>query len=89
MPGCYAQKPLKAIRRIIESSSNDGEVVLDVFAHSGTTLIAAEHLNRQAVTIDIHPIFAELTIRRLERFRETGKTGWQWGNAFPEIGNDH
>lgn len=87
VPGCYAQKPLKAIERIIESSSNEGELVLDFFAHSGTTLLAGERLNRQVVTFDSDPIFAELTIRRLERYRQTGKTGWQWQNPFPEI--DH
>jgi len=85
VPGCYAQKPLKAIKRIIESSSKEGDLVVDFFAHSGTTLIAGEQLNRAVYTFDIDPIFAELTIRRLERYRETGKTGWQWQNPFPEI----
>ena len=85
IPGCYAQKPLKAIERIIESSSRNGEPVLDLFAHSGTTLIAGERLNRKVYTCDNNPVFAELTIRRLERFRAMGKTGWQWRNPFPEM----
>ena len=45
--GCYAQKPLKAIQRIIEASSNRNEIVTDFFAHSGTTLIACEQLDRK------------------------------------------
>lgn len=85
VPGCYAQKPLKAITRIIETSSSEGQIILDLFAHSGTTLLAAERLQRTAYTMDIDPIFAEITIRRLEHYRETGKTGWQWENPFPEI----
>ena len=85
VPGCYAQKPLKAIERIVLSSSDEGDLVVDFFAHSGTTLIAGEMHNRVVYTFDIDPIFAEITIRRLERFRETGKTGWQWRNPFPEI----
>ena len=88
VPGCYAQKPLKAIERIIESSSLDGDLVLDMFAHSGTTLLAGERLGRKVYTCDVSPIFAELTIRRLEQFRATGKTGWQWRNPFPEIDFD-
>jgi len=88
VPGCYAQKPLKAIKRIIETSSSEGQVILDLFAHSGTTVLAAEQLRRTAYTMDIDPIFAEITIRRLERYRETGKTGWQWQSPFPEIGDD-
>jgi site-specific DNA-methyltransferase (adenine-specific) len=85
VPGCYAQKPLKAIERIILSGSREGETVVDFFAHSGTTLVAGEKLKRKVYTFDIDPVFAEITIRRLERFRQTGKTGWQWQNPFPEI----
>jgi len=85
VPGCYAQKPLKAIERILETSSREGETVLDFFAHSGTTLIAGERLGRRVFTCDIDPVFAELTIRRLENFRATGRTGWQWHNPFPEV----
>jgi len=85
VPGCYAQKPLKAIERIILTSSNEKDLVVDFFAHSGTTLLAGEKLNRKVYTFDIDPIFAEITIRRLERYRQTGKYGWQWNNPFPEI----
>jgi DNA modification methylase len=85
VPGCYAQKPLKAIERIMLSSSKKKELVVDCFAHSGTTLIAGEINNRKVYTFDLDPIFAELTIRRLERYRTTGTTGWQWTNPFPEI----
>ena len=83
--GCYAQKPLKSIERIILTSSNEKDIIVDFFSHSGTTLIAGELLNRRVYTFDIDPIFAEITIRRLERYRKTGKTGWQWENPFPEV----
>ncbi len=82
--GCYAQKPLKSIERIIRASSSRGDAVLDFFAHSGTTLIAAEMLGRRCFTMDIDPIFCEITIRRLERYRATGKAGWQNGNPFEQ-----
>jgi site-specific DNA-methyltransferase (adenine-specific) len=80
--GCYAQKPLKAIERIIAACTQAGEGVLDLFAHSGTTLLACERLKRRCVTLDLDPLMAEITIRRLEHFRATGKTGWQAGNPF-------
>jgi len=82
--GCYAQKPLKAIERIISASSSKEELVIDFFSHAGTTLLAAEKLNRSCFTTDIDPIFCEITIRRLERYRESGKTGWQNSNPFLE-----
>jgi site-specific DNA-methyltransferase (adenine-specific) len=85
--GCYAQKPLKAIERIIKGSSTKGDIVTDFFSHSGATLIAAERYNRRCITFDLDPIFAEITIRRLERFRETGESGWQAGNAFADLAN--
>jgi len=82
--GCYAQKPLKSCERIILASSEEGDTVIDFFCHSGTTLIAAEMLNRSCYTIDIDPVYCEIAIRRLERLRRTGKTGWQNGNPFEE-----
>ncbi len=80
--GCYAQKPLKAIRRIVDASSSPGDTILDFFAHSGTTLLAAEMSGRRCLTMDIDPIFCEIAIRRLELYRRTGRTGWQNSNPF-------
>lgn len=80
--GCFAQKPLKAIERIIKASSPMGGLVTDFFAHSGTTLLASEINQRRCCTADIDPVFCEITIRRLEHYRLTGKLGWQNGHAF-------
>lgn len=80
--GCYTQKPLEAIERIIEASSQPDSLVIDFFSHSGTTLLAAEIHHRRCYTMDVDPVFCEITIRRLERYRQYGKTGWQHGNPF-------
>ncbi|MGH7841029.1 MAG: DNA-methyltransferase [Candidatus Binataceae bacterium] len=88
VPGCYAQKPLKSIERILSASSKMGDTVLDLFAHSGTTLLAGERLGRRVITCDIDPVYAEISIRRLERYRSTSKTGWQWNSPFPELDYD-
>jgi len=82
--GCYAQKPLKAIERIISASSDPNDLVIDFFTHSGTTLIACEKLKRRCFTCDIDPVFAEISIRRLEHYRKTDKAGWQCQSPFPE-----
>ena len=87
--GYYAQKPLTSIRRIVKASSQENDLVFDFFSHSGTTLLACEQLERRCITIDVDPIFCEITIRRLERFRNEGLTGWQNSNPFyEEILND-
>lgn len=80
--GCYAQKPLKSIERIIRASSEEQDTVVDLFAHSGTTLLAAERLRRRCLTADVDPVFCEISIRRLEHYRRTGRLGWQNGHAF-------
>ncbi len=82
--GCYAQKPLKSIERILKASSRPDDLAIDFFSHSGATLIAAERLRRRCFTIDIDPIYCEISIRRLERLRQTGRTGWQNGHPFEE-----
>lgn len=80
--GCYAQKPLKCIERIIKASSPKTGLVVDFFAHSGTTLLAAEQNQRRCFTAEVDPIFCEIVIRRLEQFRATGRSGWQNGHPF-------
>ena len=85
VPGCYAQKPIKSIDRMVRTSSKEDDIIVDFFSHSGTTLIVGEILKRKVYTFDIDPIFAELSIRRLENYRKTGKLGWQWKIPFPEL----
>ena len=82
--GCYAQKPLKAIQRIIKSGSRPKDLVIDFFSHSGTTLAAAEIEGRTCYTVDIDPLFCEITLRRLENFRRNKLSGWQNSNPFAE-----
>ena len=82
--GCYAQKPLKSIERIINAGSKKGELITDFFLHSGTTLLAAELTKRKCFTVDIDPVYCEISLRRLEQFRKYEKTGWQNSNPFAE-----
>ena len=56
--GCYAQKPMKCIERIVRASSDPDDLVIDFFAHSGTTLLVSEMLGRRCFTMDLDPIYA-------------------------------
>lgn len=76
LEGCFAQKPLKSAQRIIEASSNPGDIVIDFFSHSGSTLLQAELSKRKAYTMDIDPLYCKLTVARLLHFRRTGELGW-------------
>ena len=51
--GYPTQKPLTLYERIVNATSNEGDVILDPFAGCATTLIAAERLNRKWIGIDI------------------------------------
>ena len=60
------QKPLGLLKRIIEASTHEGDLILDPFNGSGTTGIAAKMLNRKYIGIEQEQEYLELTIRRLE-----------------------
>lgn len=63
--GYPTQKPLALMERIIEASSNPGDVILDPFCGCGTTVDAAQKLGRKWVGIDITYIAIDLIEKRL------------------------
>ena len=64
-------KPVALVADAIRDCSRRGEIVLDLFGGSGTTLIAAETCGRQARLLEYDPIYCDTTIRRWEAY--TGK----------------
>ena len=65
------QAPIQLLLRIILSSTNPGDVVLDPFAGSGTTLVVAEQLGRKSVGIELDSYNVELIENRLAKPRES------------------
>ena len=65
-------KPVELIERALVNSSKAGDVVVDLFGGSGSTLIACERRNRKARLMEIDPGYADVIIRRWQNF--TGKT---------------
>ena len=63
--GYPTQKPVALLERIIKASSNEGDLVLDPFCGCGTTIHAAEKLNRRWIGIDITHLAVGLIRRRL------------------------
>ena len=64
--GYPTQKPLKLLQRIISASSNEGDVVLDPFCGCATTCVAAQHLHRRWIGIDISETTGDLIRDRLK-----------------------
>jgi DNA modification methylase len=63
--GYPTQKPLALLERIIATSSNEGDVILDAFCGCGTALVAAQKLGRKWVGIDISPTACRVMAQRL------------------------
>ncbi len=66
--------PIALARRVIELFTHVGELVLDPFVGTGTTLVAAQDLDRNAIGFDLHEKYAEVARRRLAQtnaFRQT------------------
>lgn len=61
------QKPLPLLRRIIETSTNDGDIILDPFCGSGTSLVAAKVARRRYTGIDNNEKAINITIDRLNK----------------------
>ena len=57
------QKPLALLKRIIQASSNEGDIVLDPFCGCGTTVVAAHQLKRKFVGIDISLFTVQSVVR--------------------------
>lgn len=60
------QKPITLNEKPIKRCTAPGEIILDLFGGSGSTLIAAEQLKRRAFLVELDPTFCDLIIRRYE-----------------------
>ena len=82
--GYPTQKPVQLYKRIIEASSNPGDVVLDPFCGSGTTLIAAEQLERRWIGVDSSKDACQTAQGRFGTASKTHRDNyarhWQMGN---------
>ena len=66
--GHATPKPIALCSRAINASSREGEIVLDVFGGSGSTLIACEQLNRKCYMCELDEHYCDVIIERWEKF---------------------
>jgi len=62
------QKPVELIQIAINNSSKKGDLVLDVFAGSGSTIIACESIGRRAMLVDLDPKYCDVIIQRWQNY---------------------
>lgn len=65
-------KPIELVQKSLVNSSKPGNIVLDSFGGSGSTLIACEQTNRKCRMVELDPQYCDVIIARWEKF--TGKT---------------
>ena len=61
------QKPLNVVKLLIKASTNEGDIVLDPFCGSGTTLVACRMLNRKFIGIEINEKYVRIAEKRLKK----------------------
>lgn len=86
--GFHTQKPEKLLQRIIESTSNEDDIVMDFFLGSGTAAAVAHKLKRKWIGIEMNNYFDELVLNRMKRVLNGEQKGiskeinWQGGGFF-------
>ena len=82
--GYPTQKPLTLLKRVIETSSDKGAVVLDAFCGCGTALVAAQTLHRQWIGIDQSPTACRVMAKRLRDDCHLPESDalWKTGRGF-------
>ena len=70
------QKPEELLRKLILASSDEGDLVIDPFSGSGTTLVVAEQLKRHWMGCEISRGYNQWAIERLEKVSHKTKQQW-------------
>jgi DNA modification methylase len=81
-------KPVALIAKLIENSSQRGEILYEPFSGSGTAIVAAEQTGRRCNAIELEPVYVDVAVRRWQS--ATGKQALlaDDGRTFDEIARD-
>lgn len=78
------QKPEELVRKFILSSSSRGDIVVDPFIGSGTTLVVAEQLGRKWLGCEINSEYIDWAIPRIEAAKQMTDEEWFWCDRMNE-----
>jgi DNA modification methylase len=88
LKGHPTPKPIAMVADAIRDVTHRGQIVLDSFMGSGTTLLAAERTSRIAYGMDLDPAYVDLTIRRWERMTGEKAVLASTGQSFAEVASE-
>jgi len=78
-------KPVAMVADALRDCSRRGDIVLDAFGGSGTTMIAAEKTGRQARLIEIDPLYCDVIVKRWQEFAGNTARLAETGETFDEV----
>jgi hypothetical protein len=77
--------PVALVCDAIKDCTRRGEIVLDTFSGSGTTILAAERVGRRAFAVELEPLFVDVAIRRWQAFSRKDAIHAESGPCFDEL----
>jgi DNA modification methylase len=77
--GHTTPKPVALLDLLIRSASKEGDVVIDPFVGSGSTILAAEKTKRRCLAIELEPKWCDVAVRRWQRLTRKQALVWQQG----------
>ena len=78
-------KPVALVADAIKDCTARGDIVLDTFCGSGTTILAAERVGRRAFTMEVEPGFVDVAIKRWQAFSRKDAIHADSGLTFDEL----
>ena len=81
-------KPVCLIERAIRNSSQRGDLVLDPFGGSGSTLIACEKTGRRAAIVELEPKYVDVIVRRWQAYTQLEAHLENDGRSFTEVSQE-
>ena len=77
-------KPVALVADAMRDCSRRGDIVLDPFMGSGTTILAAERVGRRAHGLEIDPLYIDVAVRRWQAFTKRDAILKETGQTFDE-----
>jgi DNA modification methylase len=81
-------KPVELVEKAINNSSKAGDLVLDIFGGSGSTMIACEKTGRECRLMELDPKYCDVIVKRWQEFTGKIATHAETGRPFAEVTHD-
>jgi len=81
-------KPVALVADAMKDCTRRGDIVLDTFCGSGTTILAAERVGRRAYTLELEPRFVDVAVKRWQAFSRKDAIHADTGLTFDEVASE-